>query len=51
MKEGRAGQGMWHVWESWEMCTKFSPGNLEGKRPLGMVGVGGRIILKWCLKE
>jgi hypothetical protein len=33
------------------MCPKFSSGNLEGKKPLRWVGVGGRIILKWCLKE
>jgi hypothetical protein len=28
-------------------CTKFSSENLKGRNPLGDLGAGWRIILKW----
>jgi len=33
-----------------EAC-RILVGKLEGKRPLGRVGIDGRIILKWIFKK
>jgi hypothetical protein len=37
---------MWHVWRGRREASRVLVGKPEGKRPLGSVGVDGRIILK-----
>ena len=38
--------GMWHVWETREMCTGLWWGNLKERNHLEDLGVDGRIILR-----
>jgi hypothetical protein len=42
---------MWHVQGSRGVHTGFWWLDLSGKRPLGRLGVDGRIILKWGFEK
>jgi hypothetical protein len=40
------GDLMLDVWRKLEMCKEFLSTNFKVERPLGSLGVGGRIILE-----
>ena len=42
---------MWHVWGNGEVYTGFWWGDLRERDHVEEIGVDGRIILNWILKE
>jgi hypothetical protein len=40
-----------HVWERREILTYLWKKNLNGRNHLGYLGVDGRMLIKWILKE
>jgi hypothetical protein len=42
---------MWHVWETGEVHTGFWWGDLRERDHLEVLGIDGRIMLKWILKK
>jgi hypothetical protein len=50
-ERGRGGWAMKHAWERQEIKEKYSRRNLSRRCYFGVIGLEGRIILKWALKK